>query len=74
MNQYVNIWGEMGEEQASQWRFFQYLKDAQIDAAKVEGYKIVEGKELLSDQARAALALTEEGMRTMDWSSYRSTN
>lgn len=71
MEQYLQLWGEMGEEQASQWRFFKYMKDAKINPSEVEGFKMVEGKDILSDELRMSLLPVEEGMRTMDWSSYR---
>lgn len=71
MEQYIALWGEMGEEQASQWRFFQFMKDAGVNPSNVAGFKLVEGKDLLSEDLRAALVPTEEGMKTMDWSSFR---
>ncbi|KAL2828393.1 hypothetical protein BDW59DRAFT_170912 [Aspergillus cavernicola] len=71
LEQYVALWGEMGEEQASQWRFFQFMKDAGINPSQVEGFKLVEGKDVLSEELRASLVPAEEGMKTMDWSSYR---
>lgn len=71
LDQYVALWGEMGEEQASQWRFFQFMKDAGINPSDLESFKIVERKEVLSDKVRASLVSTEEGMKTIDWSSYR---
>ncbi|KAJ5178280.1 uncharacterized protein N7500_000979 [Penicillium coprophilum] len=71
MEQYIALWGEMGEEQASQWRFFRFMKDAGINPSNVAGFKLVEGKDLLSDDLQAALVPTEEGMKTMDWSSFR---
>lgn len=45
----------MREEQASQSRFFQFMKDAGINPSQVEKFKIVEGKEMLSDKLRASL-------------------
>lgn len=71
MEQYLQLWGEMGEEQASQWRFFKYMKDTKINPSKVEGFKMIEGKDVLSDELKMSLVPVEEGMRTMDWSSYR---
>ena len=74
LEQYVALWGEMGEEQASQWRFLKYMNDAQINPNAIEGYSILQGRDLMTEELKSLLVSTEEGMRTMDWSSYQPSS
>ncbi|PLB40929.1 uncharacterized protein BDW47DRAFT_122999 [Aspergillus candidus] len=69
--QYCALWPLMGEEQASQWRFFQFLRDNQLDIHKVEGFPVIQAQDLMSEEARKSLVLTEESLRRMDWSSFK---
>ncbi|KAJ4287676.1 hypothetical protein N0V90_012379 [Kalmusia sp. IMI 367209] len=65
---YVHLWGHMGEEQASQWRFFHWL--AEHSPPKWEGINIVEGIDLLSDEDKKQLLSVEESLKLYDWSSF----
>ncbi len=53
---FVALWGEMGEEQASQWIFFKYMSDHGI--VKLDGS--VDGCSLLTDKHRQSLETTEQ--------------
>ncbi|KAI1080433.1 NmrA-like family-domain-containing protein [Whalleya microplaca] len=67
IEQYVTLWGEMGQEQASQWIFFKHLAEAGITTLPT----LKEGLDLLDDAHRSKLVSTEESWKGMDWSSHR---
>lgn len=71
MEQYHALWPLMGEEQVSQWRFFQFVRESQVDLYNVPEFPVVKAQDLMSDEAKAALVLTEESLRRMDWSMFR---
>ncbi len=53
---FVELWGKMGEEQASQWVFFKYMNDHGI--FKLEGS--LDGLSLLTDKHKQSLETTEQ--------------
>jgi hypothetical protein len=53
---FVALWGKMGEEQASQWVFFKYMSDHGITT--LEGS--VDGLSLLTDKQKQLLETTEQ--------------
>ncbi|KAJ0115122.1 uncharacterized protein J7T55_001531 [Diaporthe amygdali] len=55
-DQYVNVWGEMGEEQACQWKFFEFMNSAGVTALP----DTVSGLSILSEDERKALENTEQ--------------
>ncbi|KAF4637874.1 hypothetical protein G7Y89_g207 [Cudoniella acicularis] len=65
---YIRLWGHMGEEQASQWRFFQWT--AEHGPPKWEGITLVEGMDFLSDEDKKGLLSVEESLKLYDWSSF----
>jgi hypothetical protein len=65
---YCTLWGHMSEEQASQWVFFEFLKEYGI--TKLPGVEMVEGRDLLSEDDINDLVPTEESLRRMDWSDF----
>ncbi|KAJ0413900.1 hypothetical protein BJY00DRAFT_305977 [Aspergillus carlsbadensis] len=71
MEQYCALWPLMGEEQASQWRFFALAEQAQIDMYDVPDFPVVRAQDLMSAEAREALVPTEESLRRMDWSGFK---
>ncbi|KAI0012335.1 hypothetical protein F4779DRAFT_569279 [Xylariaceae sp. FL0662B] len=66
--QYISLFGQMGEEQASQWRFVEYLKANGIENPL--GNALINGIDLLNDEDKAKLVSTEESLQRMDWSGY----
>jgi hypothetical protein len=60
----------MGEDQASQWRFFGYVKQAGIDLMNMPGFQVVSAQEIMSEEAKKALVGSEESLATMDWSAF----
>ncbi|KAL2795762.1 hypothetical protein BJX66DRAFT_336667 [Aspergillus keveii] len=70
MEQYCTLWPGMGEEQASQWRFFGYVNQAGIDLMNVPGFPVVSAQEIMSEEAKKALVGTEESLARMDWSAF----
>lgn len=72
MEQYCALWPLMGEEQASQWRFFRFVREAGIDMYNVPDFPVVRAQDLMSEEAKAALVPTEESLARMDWSSFVS--
>lgn len=65
LEQYVQIWGAMGEEQGSQWKFFKFAQDLGID--KIPGVTMVEGLDLLSEEEKARLVTTEQALKNLSW-------
>lgn len=66
--QYVELWGAMGEEQASQWKFFRVMHDLGLGLDKVPGVNFLDAQELMTEDAKSELVNTEESIRGMDWS------
>ncbi|KAF5523445.1 NmrA-like family domain-containing protein 1 [Colletotrichum aenigma] len=65
---YVELWGSMGQEQLSQWKFFQWLHDHY--PSKWEGITTVEGMDLLTDEDKKELLSVEESLKWYDWSAF----
>lgn len=65
--QYVDLWGHMGEEQASQWRLFEYLKENKINTAKIPGFELIDAQTLMTDEQIKKLVPTEQSLREMNW-------
>ncbi|KAL1847783.1 hypothetical protein Plec18167_002515 [Paecilomyces lecythidis] len=63
--QYVQLWGAMGEEQGSQWKFFKFVRDLGID--KIPGVTMLEGLDLLNEEERTKLVTTEQALKSIDW-------
>ncbi|KAH8588128.1 hypothetical protein B0O99DRAFT_693748 [Bisporella sp. PMI_857] len=63
---YIQLWGHMGEEQASQWIFFKWLKAAGL--SKIQGVEMIDGKELMTAEEIKSLVTTEDSLKGMDWS------
>jgi hypothetical protein len=70
MEQYIQLWGHMAEEQASQWRFFAWVAKEGKNV-KWEGITPVEGMDYLSDEDKKELLSTEESLKLYDWSSFQ---
>ncbi|KAI1079915.1 hypothetical protein F5B20DRAFT_541594 [Whalleya microplaca] len=66
--EYISLFGQMGEEIVSQWAFFGFLKANGIE--RPLGDAVVPGLALLNDEDKAQLVSTEESLRQMDWSGY----
>lgn len=56
VEQYTTIWGEMGEEQASQWIFFGHMQSLGITSLP----GVVDGLSLLSEEEKKSLETTEQ--------------
>ncbi|KAH8650560.1 hypothetical protein BGZ60DRAFT_388903 [Tricladium varicosporioides] len=67
--QYCQFFGTMGEEQASQWKFFEAVHELGI--AEIEGKKILEATDLMPEEAKKELVKTEDSLRALDWSSFK---
>jgi hypothetical protein len=68
---YIALWGPMGEEQASQWVFFEFMDNMRqqgIFKDGVPGFNLVEGLTLLSEEEKKGLKGVEESLRELDWS------
>ncbi|KAF4835131.1 NmrA-like family domain-containing protein 1 [Colletotrichum tropicale] len=65
---YIELWGSMAQEQLSQWKFFQWLRDNY--PPKWEGITIVEGMDLLTDKDKKELLSVEESLKRYDWSAF----
>ncbi|OBT48566.1 hypothetical protein VE00_01369 [Pseudogymnoascus sp. WSF 3629] len=65
---YIRLWGHMGAEQASQWRFFHWV--AEHGPPKWEGITLVEGMDFLSDEDKKGPLNIEESLKLYDWSSF----
>lgn len=67
--QYVQMWGEMGVEQASQWRLFEWI--AEHDRGYHSAFEsMLQGQDLMTEEEKAALVSTEESIKNMDWSGF----
>jgi hypothetical protein len=65
---YVRLWGHMGVEQLSQWKFFQWIAQHKVEW---DGITMVEGYNLLSDEDKKQLLTAEESIKRYDWSSIK---
>lgn len=68
VKQYVELFGEMGEEQASQWVFFEWMKEAGIST--IPGVTMMDVQELMSEDEKGKLVGTEQALQGMDWSGF----
>jgi len=67
--QYIQMWGEMGVEQASQWRLFEWMAaNNQVYGGTYE--KMMRCQELMAEEEQASLVGTEESLRRFDWTGY----
>jgi hypothetical protein len=66
---YVELWGSMGEEQSSQWKFFKVMREMGLGLDKIPGVNFLDAQELMSE-AKNELVLTEESLKRMDWSGF----
>lgn len=60
----------MGEEQSSQWKFFKTMVQLDVGLDKIPGVNFLDAQELMSEEAKSELVLTEESLRRMDWSGF----
>ncbi|KAH8879258.1 NAD(P)-binding protein, partial [Thozetella sp. PMI_491] len=68
---YIALWGHMGEEQASQWTFFEYVekqKAAGFLGEGIPGATLIDGKSLLSEEEENSLKSVEDSLKGLDWS------
>ncbi|KAF4539247.1 uncharacterized protein LTHEOB_10411 [Lasiodiplodia theobromae] len=68
VKQYVELFGAMGEEQASQWVFFEWMKEAGVST--IPGVTMMDVQELMSDEEKRKLVGTEQALRGMDWTDF----
>ncbi|RDL40507.1 Uncharacterized protein BP5553_00486 [Venustampulla echinocandica] len=69
---YVSLWGHMGEEQSSQWVFFEHLakmRQQGLIGDDLPGATMVEGVSLLSEDEKKGLKSVEASLGELDWSS-----
>lgn len=60
----------MGEEQASQWKFFRVMQELGVGLDKIPGVNFLDAQELMNEEAKMELVGTEESLRGMDWSGF----
>jgi hypothetical protein len=68
--QYVQLWGPMGEEQASQWKFFNTMVEMGLGLDKIPGTNFLDAQELMTQEAKNELVSTEESLMRMDWTGF----
>lgn len=67
--QYVEMWGEMGVEQATQWKLFEYV--AEHNRTYGSAFKdMIAAQDLMTEEEKASLVNTEESLKRMDWTGY----
>lgn len=67
--QYIQMWGEMGVEQASQWKLFEWMaENNQVYGGTYE--KMIQGQELMTEEEKASLVGTEESLKGIDWTGF----
>lgn len=60
----------MGEEQASQWRFFETIAEMELSLNKIPGVDFMNAQELMSEEAKGELMGAEESLRRMGWTGF----
>lgn len=71
---YIALWGHMGEEQASQWIFFEFMKQHGGLNAAVPRFTLIQGLDLLSSEEKKQLKSVEESLKELNWSGIVTRN
>lgn len=70
VQEYVELFGEMGEEQAIQCIFFNAIKGADPKEIEGLGFKMIDAQELMTEDEKSQLISTEESLKRIDWSCF----